>query len=220
MGFLWGPFVFALHPVLGVSAKTGIAFVGPQVHLIPFGLNALLISVPRAINMFDRDYFQAFTEWYMPNSEYLIYIGECLCVGVFFHLPAVYPPHQCIAQQQLFRYRRKRFGSVPAIDHGLGGDCVVGHCFSVYELNYPPIEGGTSVWYRLFVWACRAFFAYKGMWQAQMLVPEFLPDARKGTEETFTAQEPEQFASCETDPQTSEPVTETPAAASPPAPGH
>lgn len=82
MGFLWGPLFLHYIQSLAYPQKRVLRSLG--LHLIPFGINAVLISVPRAINMFDDAYFQEFTDWYMPNSEYLNILENGFVLVYFF----------------------------------------------------------------------------------------------------------------------------------------
>lgn len=212
MGFLWGPLFLHYIQSLAYPKKQVLRSLG--LHLIPFGLNALLISVPRAINMFDRDYFQAFTEWYMPNSEYLNILENAFVLVYFFICLRFIRRINVLHSNSYSDTDGKDLAWCRQLITGLAVIVSLDIVFSVYELNFPPIEWNIGMVPAFLCVGLSGYFAYKGMWQAQMLVPEFLLDAHKGAEETFTAQEPERLTVYETDPQTSEPVTETPAAAS------
>lgn len=188
MGFLWGPLF--LHYIQSLAYPKKRVLRSLALHLIPFGINALFISVPRAINMFDRSYFQGFTDWYMPNSEYLNILENAFVLVYFFiclrfirRLNVLHSKSYSDTEGKDLAWCRQLIVALIVL---VSLDIV----FSVYELNFPPIEWNIGMVPAFLFVGLSAFFAYKGMWQAQILVPEFLLDGTKEPEALPGPQKP------------------------------
>jgi AraC-like DNA-binding protein len=172
MGFLWGPLF--LHYIQSLAYPKKRVLRSLALHLIPFAANALLISVPRAMNMFDRSFFQGFAEWYMPNSEYLNILENGFVLVYFFICLRFIDRLNALQVNSYSDTEGKDLGWCRQLIVALMIIVSLDILFSVYELNYPPIEWNIGMLPAFAFFGLSAFFAYKGMWQAQILVPEFL----------------------------------------------
>lgn len=170
-GLLWGPLF--LHYIRSLAFPRKQVLRSLAWHLIPFGLNFILINVPQSMNMF-AGLFPAFEDWYIPLSDYFNIAENCyvivyflVCLRFIYRLNRLYTNSYSDTEGKDLAWCRQLI-SVLTIFIFL--DVV----FSVYELNYPRIDWNIGMIPAFLVVGLSAFFAYKGMWQAQTMVPEFL----------------------------------------------
>jgi AraC-like DNA-binding protein len=185
MGFLWGPLF--LHYIRSLAYPKKQVMRSLLLHLLPFAANMLFISVPRALNMFSRAYFAGFADWYMPNSEYLNILENGFVLVYFFI---------CLRSvHRLNDLQTDSYSDTEGKDLAWCRQLIVALIvivsldilFSVYELNYPPIEWNIGMLPAFAFVGLSAFFAYKGMWQARILVPDFLLEKTTGHPEAGAA---------------------------------
>lgn len=172
MCFLWGPLF--LHYVQSLVFPEKRVLRSLRWHLIPFALNALFISIPRGLNMFSDALFPKLTAWYLPNSDYFT-IGENVFVTVYFfvclrlikRVNTLQVNNYSDTEGKDLAWCRKLIVVLIAI-------VLLDIAFSVYELNYPPIDWNLGIVPAFLFVGMSAYFAYRGMWQVQLLIPEFL----------------------------------------------
>lgn len=171
LGFLWGPLF--LHYIRSLAFPRKQVIRSLLMHLIPFGINMLLISVPRALNMF-WDLLPGIADWYLPNADY-INIAENGFVLMYFVF--------CL--RLLTRLQRLYSGSYSETD---GKDLIwcgklirvlfvivsLDILFSAYELYFPPLEWNIGMIPAFMFVLITVIFAWKGMGQAQLLLPDFI----------------------------------------------
>lgn len=172
MGFLWGPLF--LHYIQSLAYPKTRVLRSLGIQLIPFAVNALLISIPRAMNMFDRAWFPDFTEWFMTYGEYLNILENAFVLVYFFICLRFIHRLNALQANSFSDTRGKDLAWCRQLITALIVIVSLDILFSVYELNYPPIEWNIGMLPAFAFVGLSAFFAYKGMWQAQILVPEFL----------------------------------------------
>lgn len=172
MCFLWGPLFLSYIRSLALPRKQVLRSLAWQ--LIPFGLNALFISIPRGLNMFNDTLFQKLTDWYLPNSEYFNILENAyvtvyffICLHAIRRLNTLQVDNYSYTEGKDLGWCRKLIAALIAI-------VLLDIGFSVYEMNYPPIEWNIGMVPAFLFVDLAGFFAYKGMWQAQVLIPEFL----------------------------------------------
>ena len=170
MGFLLGPMLLFLLKSLVLKKERYLRSLYLQ--LIPFGLVWLCFSVPLFISM-ATPYLRGFNGWY-ADHEYLVNIPE----NIFF---MVY----IVLSLQLLRRIKKASRENSATDknnlnwykHLLTGFAIIvvfDTLCTIYELFFPmiPWNIGTLVAFSLI--AMYIYLGYKGMFQAQILIPDFL----------------------------------------------
>lgn len=188
LGFLWGPLF--LHYIQSLAFPRKQVVRSLLLHLIPFGINMLLISVPRALNMF-WDLLPSVADWYLPNADYINIAENCFvlmyfvfCLRLLRRLNAVYSNSysetdgkDLVWCGQLIRV----LFVIVALDI----------LFSVYELYFPPLEWNLGMIPAFLFVFITVFFAWKGMWQVQVLLPDYLLDVALQKTEQETIAEPQ-----------------------------
>jgi AraC-like DNA-binding protein len=172
MCFLWGPLFLYYIQSLAFPKKQVVRSLAWQ--LIPFGVNALLISIPRGLNMLNDQLFQGLTEWYLPRSDYFNILENAFVTVYFFiclrfisRLHALQVNNYSDTEGKDLAWCRKLIIALIVL-------VSLDIAFSVYEMNYPLIEWNIGMVPAFMFVGLAAFFAYKGMWQVQVLIPEFL----------------------------------------------
>ena len=143
MCFLWGPLFLHYIQSLAFPKKKVLRSLGWQ--LIPFALNALFISIPRGLNMFSDALFPKLTAWYLPNSDYFT-IAENVFVAVYFfvclrlirRLNTIQVNSYSDTEGKDLAWCRKLIVALIVI-------ILLDIVFSIYELNYPPIEWNIGI---------------------------------------------------------------------------
>jgi AraC-like DNA-binding protein len=172
MCFLWGPLFLHYIQSLVFPKKRVLRSLTWQ--LIPFGLNALFISIPRGLNMFSDALFPELTEWYLPKEDYFMILENVyvtvyffICLGFIGRLNVLQGNSYSDTEGKDLAWCRKLIVALIAI-------VLLDIGFSVYEMNFPMIEWNIGMVPAFLFVGLSGFFAYKGMWQAQVLLPEFL----------------------------------------------
>ncbi|PKA83087.1 AraC family transcriptional regulator [Ulvibacter sp. MAR_2010_11] len=170
-GFLLGPvLLFYIKSLIFPKEK----IVRPLLlHLTPFYIFWFLVSLPIALSL-GANIFRSYHDNYMIVGDY-INIGE----NIYFIVYAF------LALQLVKQINRGSEESYSFIDEnnlrwaeyliiGLMGIIILDSFFSVYELIFPPISWniGTVIAF-LFV-GLYSFLGYKGMFQSNILLPNFL----------------------------------------------
>lgn len=170
-GLMWGPLFLHYIQSLVFPKKKVLRSLGIQ--LIPFFLNFLCISLPRGANMC-WGIFPDFTDWYLRYAEYLI-IAENIWILVYFVL--------CLRLLRRIRvWYRSGYSHSEGHELKWCGQLIYTLSFivmadiacSLYEMNYPPIVWNIGMVPAFMLVLLTGVFAYKGMWQVQFLLPDFL----------------------------------------------
>lgn len=118
--------------------------------------------------------FPDFTDWYLRYAEYLI-IAENIWILVYFVL--------CLRLLRRIRvWYRSGYSHSEGHELKWCGQLIYTLSFivmadivcSLYEMNYPPIVWNIGMVPAFMLVLLTGVFAYKGMWQVQFLLPDFL----------------------------------------------
>lgn len=172
MGFLWGPLFLHYIQSLAYPGRRVLRSMGWQ--LIPFAVNLLFISLPRALNMFSDSLLPGFSNWYLPRSDYFILFENIyvlvyffICLRLIKRLNVLYSNSFSDTEGKDLSWCRNLITVLIVI-------VALDISFSIYEMNYPPIDWNLGMVPAFLFVGLSAFFAYKGMGQAQVLLPDFL----------------------------------------------
>ena len=170
MGFLLGPMLLFLLKSLVLKKERYLRSLYLQ--LIPFGVVWLFFSVPLFISM-ATPYLRSFNEWY-ADHEYLVNIPENIFFMVYIMLSL-----QLLSR---IRHATRENSATDKNDLNWYRHLLIGFAIivvfdtlcTIYELFFPmiPWNIGTLIAFSLI--AMYIYLGYKGMFQAQILIPEFL----------------------------------------------
>ncbi|HYD91312.1 MAG TPA: helix-turn-helix domain-containing protein [Flavobacterium sp.] len=170
MGFLLGPMLLFLLKSLVLKKERYLRSL--YIQLIPFGLVWLFFSVPLFISM-ATPYLRSFNEWYVDH-EYLVNIPENIFFMVYIMLS--------LRLLSRIRYATRENSATDKNDLNWYRHLLIGFAIivvfdtlcTIYELFFPmiPWNIGTLIAFSLI--AMYIYLGYKGMFQAQILIPEFL----------------------------------------------
>lgn len=170
-GFLLGPFLLFQLKSLVLPKSHYIKSL--YKHLIPFAIVWLVVSVPVFISM-ATDYFTDYGEFY-ANHEYYISIPDNL-----FFLAYILSSFRLLKKIQ--KASKENYSSIEKNDLNWYKHLLIGLIFiivvdslcTVYELIYPMVHwniGNVVTFSFVFLYG---YLAYKGMFQSQILIPDFL----------------------------------------------
>ena len=170
MGFLLGPMLLFLLKSLVLKKERYLRSL--YIQLIPFGLVWLFFSVPLFISM-ATPYLRNFNEWYVDH-EYLVNIPENIFFMVYIMLS--------LRLLSRIRHATRENSATDKNDLNWYRHLLIGFAIivvfdtlcTIYELFFPmiPWNIGTLIAFSLI--AMYIYLGYKGMFQAQILIPEFL----------------------------------------------
>ncbi len=183
LGYLLGPVLYFYIRSLTFPKSALIRPLFRQ--LIPYFVYWFIVSMPLALNLFDRSFFTQYAQGIADRSEILNVIENLFFIfyvirsrRLILQLKEIYKDHY-----SNLMYRDLRWCEV--LVYGLLGLLVLDIGLSVYELIVPPTE---IIWnVGLFVAFAMIFLfgylGYHGIFQSRILVPAFLLIATKGTEQ-------------------------------------
>jgi AraC-like DNA-binding protein len=184
VGFLLGPMLlFQLKSLILPREK----FIKSLFrHLIPFGLVWLFISVPVAISM-ATPYFKTFGKWYAQH-DYYVNIPENVFFMVYIALSLRLLKKIHTASQENSSADKNNLNWYKHLLIGFAAIVVLDTLCTVYELFFPmiPWNIGTIIAFGFVL--MYVYLGYKGMFQAKILLPDFLLE-RLTPNETKTAAE-------------------------------
>ncbi len=170
-GYLLGPVTYFYLKALILPNKKVFPYL--WIHLIPFFCNWLFISLPVSISM-ATPYLTAYGKDYASIADYLNLVEN-----------AYFLVYIIITYQLTQRVRRASFENFSSLKHtdlswfhnllvGLFIIVILDSIFSIYELNYPmiPWNIGTLVAFLFIV--LYSYLGYKGIFQSNILLPEFV----------------------------------------------
>ncbi len=170
IGFLIGPLLLFQVKSLILSVERFRRQM--LLHLIPFAMVWLFVSVPLSVSMATE--YRSYVKWYAANEAYFN-IPE----NLFFlsYIAAAY-----LFLQKIRHRIRENFSSLKSNDLSWYNHLLIGFAIivvldtacTVYELYFPivPWNIGTIIAF-CFV-AMYVYLGYKGMFQSRILLPEFL----------------------------------------------
>lgn len=171
MGLLIGPLF--MHYILSLGFNTKKVLRSFLIHLIPFAINLLCLSLPRALNMLG-DFLPQISAWYLPYSDYINIIENCIALGYLFY--------------SLHLLRRLHVFYTESFSNPEGKDLdwcrqlilvlivimILDIGFSLYELYFPPLAWNIGIIPAFLFVGIIVLFAYRGMSQAKLLFPQFM----------------------------------------------
>lgn len=179
MGLLIGPLFLHYIRSLGFNKKQVIrSFL---IHLIPFGLNMLVFSIPRALNMF-ADLLPELSAWYLPYYDY-INIGEnVIALGYLAYSLRLLKRMHIMYTRNFSNPEGKDLDWCRQLIITLIIILILDVFFSLYELNFPPLAWNIGIVPAFLFVGIILLFAYRGMSQARIVFPEFLLTSGETTE--------------------------------------
>ena len=174
MGYLLGPLL--LHYIKSLALPRRYVIRPLLWQLVPFGVHWLCVSLPLSISMFSDVYLADFGAWYAHYADYFNLVENVFVLTYFFvsirfidRLKQLYTnSYSDTDGKDLAWCRQLIIGLIIIVTIDIG--------LSIYELNYPPIEWNIGMVTAFLFVGLFTYLAYKGMWQSQILVPEFLLD--------------------------------------------
>ncbi|WP_306354155.1 helix-turn-helix domain-containing protein [Flavobacterium sp. '19STA2R22 D10 B1'] len=181
MGFILGPLLLFLLKSLVLPKAQYIHSL--YKHLIPFGLLWLFVSLPLSISM-ATDHLTEYGNWYAQHDYYFN-----LVENVFFLVYVI------LAFQLLMRIQkasRENYSSVKKNNLNWYKHLLIGIFLiiildtlcTVYELFFPMIPWNIGTLIAFSFVFLYVYLGYKGMFQAQILIPDFLLQKLSITEKT------------------------------------
>lgn len=171
IGFILGPILF--YHLKSIVLPTDTFIISLYKSLIPFGIVWVFVSLPLSIAV-ATDYFHEFHEFYMDYEIILnqienIYFFIYLIISLKFlsQIQKLYKEnYSSIHKNNLGWYKHMIFGFMIVL--------IIDTLCTIYELFYPilPWNVGTIVAFTLIL--MYAYLGYKGMFQSQILMPDFL----------------------------------------------
>ena len=179
MGFLLGPMLYFLLQSLVLPKARFLKRL--YVHLIPFALVWLFVSLPLAASI-ATPYFRAFGAWYAQH-DYLINLPEnaFFLVYIYFSLrlhsriSALVHENSAADRDDLSWYRQ--------LLYGLAFVVLFDTACTFYEFYFPMIPWNIGTLIAFSLVALYSYLGYKGLFQTPILLPDFLlrqlrPDAQ------------------------------------------
>ncbi len=170
-GFLLGPVL--LFYIKSLVQKKQKILNSLYLHLIPFYLFWILVSLPVSLSL-GANIFRTYHESYLFIADYIN-----LVENIYFMIYAVYSLRLARQINKVYKesYSNLEKGNLKWAEYliiGLMAIIFLDSLFSIYELIFPVISWniGTIIAF-LFV-AFYLVLGYKGMFQANILLPEFL----------------------------------------------
>ncbi|WP_158548329.1 AraC family transcriptional regulator [Marixanthomonas ophiurae] len=170
-GFLLGPFLlFYIRSLIQPLNKV----IKPLlVHLIPFYMYWIAISLPVALSMV-FGLFKAYHTQYVQIADYINLVENAYFLGYIWMSFQLVESIRKAREQTYSFVESSNLKWISYLIIGLFCIVVVDSFFSVYELIFPriPWNIGTLIAVALILLYC--VLGYKGMFQSQILLPHFL----------------------------------------------
>ena len=173
MGYLLGPLL--LHYLKSLALPRRYVIRPLLWQLIPFGVHWIFIAVPVALSMFDKTLFHEFGTWYARQAADYFNLAENMFLLVYLFVSIRFIDRLKILYGKSYSNTDdKDLAWCRQLIIGLVIIILVDIVLSIYELIYPPIEWNVGMIVAFSFVALYIYLAYKGMWQTQILLPEFL----------------------------------------------
>lgn len=174
MGYLLGPVLYFYIRSLTFPKNQLIRPLFRQ--LIPWFIYWLVVSLPMAVNLFDRSFFTDYAQGIADRSEYLNVIENIFFIyylfrsrNLIFQLKEIYKDHY-----SNLLHRDLRWCTV--LVYGLFGLLLLDIGLSLYELIVPPTEiiWNVGLFVAFAMISLFGYLGYHGIFQSRILVPAFL----------------------------------------------
>ena len=187
VGFVLGPMLLFLLKALVLPKERYLPKL--WLHLIPFGLVWLFLSLPLAIAV-ATDHLEGFHRWYIRHEAFVNIPENVFCM-VYIVLSLRLLARIGQASRETSSSDRNNLNWYRHLLIGFAIIIVLDTLCTIYELLYPmvPWNIGTAIAF-CFV-GLYTYLGYKGMFQSQLLLPDFLvqqlaiatPDKKDAAEE-------------------------------------
>jgi len=172
MGYLLGPLL--LHYIKSLAYPRRYVVRPLLLQLIPYGVHWLFIALPVAISMAGKNAFNVYGAWYADYADYFNLVENVFVLTYFFVSIRFINRLKVLYSKSFSDTDGKDLAWCRQLIIGLIAIVVVDIGLSMYELNYPPLEWNIGIVIAFSFVGLSTYLAYKGMWQSQILVPEFL----------------------------------------------
>lgn len=171
VGFLLGPLLlFQLKSLVLAKEK----FIGSLYrHLIPFALCWIFVSLPLSLSLV-TGYFKKFGKWYGMHEHYFNLPENAFFLGYIYYALKL---HGQIRKATRENYSASNKNNLDWFRHLLIGFTII-VCLdtlcTIYELFYPMIPWNIGTLIAFSFVGMYVYLGYKGMFQSQILIPDFL----------------------------------------------
>lgn len=170
VGFLLGPMLLFLLRALVLPKNKYLPYL--YFHLIPFGLIWLFVSVPLGISV-ATSYFDNFGKWYAGHEHYFNIPENTFCM-VYIILSMRLLARIKKASRESSSSDRNNLNWYRHLLIGFAIIIVLDTLCTIYELYYPMIPWNIGTIIAFSFVALYVYLGYKGMFQSQILIPDFL----------------------------------------------
>lgn len=183
LGFLWGPLFLYYIQSLAFPRKQVLRSL--LTHLIPFGINFLLINIPRALDMFwDLRPF-GISDWYLMNADYVNIFENCYVLLYFYFCLRLLKRLKVLYSNSFSDTEGRDLGWCGQLIRVLFVIVALDVLFSIYELYFPPLDWNIGMIPAFLCVTITVIFAWKGMGQVQMLLPDYILETPEATAATY-----------------------------------
>ena len=170
VGFLVGPILlFQLKSLILPKRKFLRRF---YVHLIPYGLVWLFLSVPIFISMVTPN-LQEFGKWY-ANHSYLVNIPENIFFMTYVILALKLHAKICRATRENSSAEKNNLNWYKHLLTGYAIIIALDFLCDIYELYFPVVPWNIGTLIAAGMVLLHVYLGYKGMFQSHILIPDFL----------------------------------------------
>lgn len=170
VGFLLGPMLLFLLRALVLPKNKYLPYL--YFHLIPFGLIWLFVSVPLGISV-ATSYLDSFGKWYAGHEHYFNIPENAFCM-VYIILSMRLLTRIKKASRESSSSDRNNLNWYRHLLIGFAIIIVLDTLCTIYELYYPMIPWNIGTIIAFSFVALYVYLGYKGMFQSQILIPDFL----------------------------------------------
>ena len=170
MGFLLGPMLLFLLKSLVLKKDRYIRSL--YIHLIPFAAVWVFFNVPLSISM-ATSYLKPFGKWYVAH-EYLVNIPENIFFMVYIVMSLKLLDRIKNAARENSATDRNNLDWYRDLLLGFACIVILDTLCTIYELFFPMIPWNIGTIIAFCLVAMYIYLGYKGMFQSQILIPDFL----------------------------------------------
>ncbi len=179
MGFLLGPILLAYIQSISLPKKEVLKPL--LIRLIPFFSFWLLISVPMALNLFNRTWFTSYAKLIADYADYLNIIENLYLLGFMWYSANQINNYKITLKDHYSNLDKRDLAWCKLLLKGLGVIIVLDIGLSIYELVFPPTE---IIWNVGLIIAFSmvgfyTYLGYRGIFQEKVFIPAFLMEPRQ-----------------------------------------
>ena len=177
VGFLIGPLL--LFQIKSLVMPKALFVRDMYRQLIPFGLIWLFVSVPLSISMATE--YRGYVNWYVRHEPFFN-IPEN--IFFLFYIAAAFRYLSMVTNQVRENYSSLKSNDLSWYRNLLAGLAIIvlidTGC-TVYELYFPMVPWNIGTLVAFSFVALYTYLGYKGMFQSEILLPQFLNDQKPGS---------------------------------------